>query len=128
VNLRFGLDLVPVSTVADSIADQGRAYIERVYTASEIADSTGPRGTDPARFAERFAVKEATLKVLSKPDEGLDFRSIELSCDPVLGFRIALHGRAAELAAEDGIERLRVSVTRDDRLAAAVVAAELRTR
>jgi holo-[acyl-carrier protein] synthase len=127
VNLRFGLDLVPVAVVADSIAVQGDRYLDRIYTAAELADSTGPRGTDPARLAERFAVKEATLKVLSRPDEGLDFRSIESLCDGVAGLRVVLHGRAAELAVADGIEHLRVSVTRDDRLAAAVVAAELRT-
>jgi holo-[acyl-carrier protein] synthase len=128
VNLRFGLDLVPVVDVADSIADQGSRYLDRVYTAGELADSTGPSGTDPARLAERFAVKEATLKVLSTPDEGLDLRSIELVCELAGEIRVVLHGRAAQLAAADGIDYLRVSVTRDDRLAAAVVAAELRTR
>jgi holo-[acyl-carrier protein] synthase len=128
VNLRFGLDLVPVAAVAASVVDQGHRYLDRIYTAGEIADSSGPRGTDPARLAERFAVKEATLKVLSRPDEGLDFRSIELRCDPVTGYRVDLHGRTAELAAADGIDDLRVSVTHDDLLAAAVVAAEVRTR
>jgi holo-[acyl-carrier protein] synthase len=128
MRLRFGLDLVPVASVADSIADQGQRYLERVYTAGELSDSAGPRGTDPARLAERFAVKEATLKVLSAPDEGIDLRSIELICEPQAGYRVALHGRAAELAAADGIDHLRVSVTRDDRLAAAVVAAELSPR
>ena len=125
MNLRFGLDLVPVSSVADSIAEQGRRYLERVYTAGEIAASNGPRGTDPGRLAERFAVKEATLKVLPAADEGLDFRSIELVCHADGSLELALHGRAAALAAEAGVTRLRVSVTRDDRLAAAVVAAEI---
>ena len=128
MNLRFGLDLVPVAAVSESIADQGSRYLDRVYTAGELADSTGPRGTDHARLAERFAVKEATLKVLSTPEEGLDLRSIELVCGPAGVIRVVLHGRAAESAAVDGIDHLRVSVTRDDRLAAAVVAAELRTR
>lgn len=128
MNLRFGLDLVPVAAVADSVVAQGDRYLDRIYTAAERADSTGPRGIDPARLAERFAVKEATLKVLSRPDEGLDLRSIESLCDEAAGLRVVLHGRAAELATADGIEHLRVSVTRDDRLAAAVVAAELRTR
>ena len=128
MNLRFGLDLVPVAAVAGSLADEGSGYLDRVYTAGEQADSAGPHGTDPARLAERFAVKQATLKVLPVADEAVDFRSIELVCEPAGGWRVALHGRAAELAAALGIEALRVSVTRDDRLAAAAVAAEVRTR
>ena len=125
MDLRFGLDLVSVPAVARSIADQGQRYLERVYTTGEILASGGAASPDPSRLAERFAVKEATLKVLPAADEGLDFRSIELVCDAAGALSVRLHGRAAELAAAVGIARLRVSVTRDDRLAAAVVAAEV---
>ena len=128
MNLRFGLDLVPVAAVAQSMADQGSRYVERIYTPGEIADSQTASGTDARRLAEGFAVKEATLKVLPAADEGLDFRSIELTCDDGGRLAVALHGRAAELATASGIDRLAVSVTGDDRLAAAVVAAEVRTR
>jgi holo-[acyl-carrier protein] synthase len=125
MNLRFGLDLVPVESVARSVADQGSRYVERIYTAAEIADSRSPHGIDARRLAERFAVKEATLKVLPAVDDGIDFRSIELVCDETGHPGVALHGRAAEIAAAAGIEYLAVSVTGDDRLAAAVVAAEV---
>jgi holo-[acyl-carrier protein] synthase len=128
MNLRFGLDLVPVASVAQSIAEQGSRYVERIYTAGEIADSQARGGPDARRLAERFAVKEAMLKVLPAADEGLDFRSIELTCDEAGHLALALHGRAAELAAAAGIDHLAVSVTGDDRLAAAVVAAEVTTR
>jgi holo-[acyl-carrier protein] synthase len=125
MNLRFGLDLVPVESVARSVADHGSRYIERIYTAGEIADSRGVHGIDARRLAERFAVKEATLKVLPAADEGVDFRTIELVCDEAGRPGVALHGRAAEIAAAAGIGHLAVSVTGDDRLAAAVVAAEV---
>jgi holo-[acyl-carrier protein] synthase len=105
--------------------DQGSRYVDRVYTAGEIADS-GKRGRiDPGCLAERFAVKEATLKVLPATDEGIDLRAIELVCDGADELRVVLHGRAAEIALDAGIGRLTVSVTRDERLAAAVVAAEV---
>jgi len=125
VNLRFGLDLVSVSGVAREVADQGSQYIERTYTAGEIADSQSTGGIDARRLAERFAVKEATLKVLAVADERIDPRAIELVCDLTGRLSVALHGRAAELANAEGIGRLAVSVTRDDRLAAAAVAAEV---
>ena len=123
--LRFGLDLVPVASVVQNIADHGARYIERVYTAGEVADSRTASRVDARRLAERFAVKEATLKVLPASDEGIDFRSIELVCDRATGrLGVAVHGRAAELAAASGITRFAVSVTSDERLAAAVVVAE----
>jgi holo-[acyl-carrier protein] synthase len=125
MNLRFGLDLVPVAAVTEALSEAGARYTERIYTAAEIAASQGGAGIDPRRLAERFAVKEATLKVLPASDEGIDFRAIELVCGPDGELAVALHGRAAEIAAEAGIGRLAVSVTRDARLAAAVVAAEL---
>jgi holo-[acyl-carrier protein] synthase len=124
-DLRFGLDLVPVAAVAQTLADQGSRYLERIYTGAEIAASHGAQGIDPRRLAERFAVKEATLKVLPVADEGLDLRTIELVCEPDGRLAVALHGRAAEIAASAGIGRIAVSVTRDARLAAAVVAAEV---
>jgi len=125
VNLRFGLDLVSVASVAQSFADQGSSYLEATYTAGEIADSGGADGIDARRLAERFAVKGATLKVLPVADDGIDFRAIELVCDEAGRFGVALPGRAAESATAAGIGRLAVSVTRDDRLAAAVVASEV---
>jgi holo-[acyl-carrier protein] synthase len=126
-NLRFGLDLVSVASVVDSIAAHEARYIERVYTPGEVADSRTAARVDARRLAERFAVKEATLKVLSASDEGIDFRSIELVCDRTTGrLGVAVHGRAAELAALSGITRFAVSITSDDRLAAAVVVAEVR--
>lgn len=125
-NLRFGLDLVPVASVVESIAAHEDRYIERVYTPDEVADSRTAARVDPRRLAERFAVKEATLKVLPGSDEGIDFRSIELVCDRATGrLGVAVHGRAAELAAAEGITRFAVSITSDERLAAAVVVAEV---
>lgn len=125
-NLRFGLDLVPVASVVESIAAHAERYIERVYTPREVADSRSAARVDPRRLAERFAVKEATLKVIPASDDGIDFRSIELVCDRATGrLGVAVHGRAAELATASGITRLAVSITSDERLAAAVVVAEM---
>ena len=126
MNVRFGLDLATVASIEQSLADLGHRYLERIYTAGEIAASGGAGRIDPRRLAERFAVKEATLKVLPASDEGVDFRAIELLCDATTGrLGIAVHGHAAELAAGSGITRLAVSVTSDDRLAAAAVVAEI---
>jgi phosphopantetheine--protein transferase-like protein len=125
VNLRFGLDLVPIASVAQRVADGGSGYVDRTYTAAEIADSRRAGGVDSRRLAERFAVKEATRKVLPLIDDGIDSLAIELVCDARGRLGVALHGHAAEIATAAGIGRLAVSVTGDDRLAAAVVVAEI---
>jgi holo-[acyl-carrier protein] synthase len=126
VNIRFGLDLASVASIEANLASHGDRYLARIYTTSEIEASRRAGAIEPRRLAERFAAKEATLKVLPAADEGLDFRSIELLVDPVTGrLDLVVHGRAAELATVAGITGLSISVTSDDRLAAAVVAAEI---
>jgi holo-[acyl-carrier protein] synthase len=115
-----------VASVEDNLAAHGERYLARIYTAAEIEASRGPDRLDPRRLAERFAAKEATLKVLPAADEGLDFRSIELVVDGLTGRpALAVHGRAAELASAAGVTRLAVSIASDDRLAAAAVVAEV---
>jgi holo-[acyl-carrier protein] synthase len=125
VDLRFGLDLASVAAVQDSLAEDGDRYLERTFTPGELTASRGGGRLDPRRLAERVAVKSATLKVLPGVDESIDVRSIELLGDTGSGrLEVAVHGRAAELAAASGVTRLAVSVTSDDRLAAAAVVAE----
>lgn len=124
VRIRLGLDLVEVAAIEAAIADQGDRYVERVYTAAELADCRGRRGPDAVRLAARFAVKEATLKVLPASDEGIAFTSIELVSDGYGAFRVALHGRARELADGAGVTSLSVSLSGDRHVATAVVVAE----
>ena len=67
--------------------------------------------------------------MLSAADEGLDFRSIELVVERATGrLELAVHDRAADLAAASGVTRLAISIASDDRLAAAAVVAEIAVR
>ncbi len=126
MNVRFGLDLTSVSSIQDGLTAHGDRYLARIYTPGEIETSRSAGRIEPRRLAEKFAAKEATLKVLPAADEGLDFRSIELVDDRSTGrLELVMHGRAAELAAASGVTRLAVSVASDDRLAAAAVVAEI---
>jgi holo-[acyl-carrier protein] synthase len=126
VDLRFGLDLASVASVKDWLAKHGDRYLQSTFTSGELGASRGGGRLDPRRLAERIAVKSATLKILPGADEALDVRSIELRGDPSTGrLEVVMHGRAAELAVASGVARLAVSVTSDDRLAAAAVVAEI---
>ena len=107
----MGIDLVDVDDVRDSLRVHGERYLQRIYTEREIEDCRGR----PERLAERFAAKEAALKVLCEADEPVAWREIE-----VHGTTLHLLGRAAELAAE---MKFAVSSSHEGPIAAAIVVA-----
>jgi holo-[acyl-carrier protein] synthase len=122
MNLRVGIDLVSVESVRESLREHGDRYLERIYTAQEIADCRDGDEISAERLAARFAAKEAAMKALRlPPSEGLDWRSIELVREPDGWTRLRLSGRARELADRQGIGSLEVSVSHEGPLAAAVV-------
>jgi len=122
MSLHVGIDLVAVDAIEASLASYGDRFLERVYTVRERAESHG----DPARLAERFAAKEATMKALERADEGIGWRSIELLRDAAGATFIQLSGAAAQLARRRGVTSLAVSLAHARRHAAAVVVAEAR--
>ena len=121
--LRVGLDLVEVSTVAESLRGAHREhYLERVYTDREVATCTGPSGeVEPQRLAARFAAKEAALKALPGAGEGVPLTQIEVVEDPAGGVTLALAGRAAELFDASGAAEIALSLTHEGGFAAATV-------
>ncbi|HEX3693870.1 MAG TPA: 4'-phosphopantetheinyl transferase superfamily protein [Polyangia bacterium] len=117
-----GVDLVQVSQVAVSLDSLGEAYMRRICTADEIATCNANPMMAPARFAARFAAKEATLKALRLDDQGLDLRSIEVKQMPGGWTDLVLHGRAKQLADEAGWSSVSVSLSHEGDYATAVVA------
>jgi holo-[acyl-carrier protein] synthase len=121
--IHVGLDLVSVAQVQATLEGPLAArYLARIYTDAEIDDCRTRAGIDPQGLAARFAAKEATLKVLTDA-EGVPWRDIEVERAPSGAVRLALHGRAAERAANVGIVDLALSLSHDDGFAAAVVIA-----
>jgi holo-[acyl-carrier protein] synthase len=124
--VRVGIDLTSVTAVRDSIREHSDRYLERVYTERELAECQTPAGLDAERLAARFAVKEATMKVLRPTDDdAVPWNTIEVHRRDAGRIEIELAGRAAELAAESGITELDASLTHEAEFAAAVVVAEL---
>jgi holo-[acyl-carrier protein] synthase len=69
--MKIGVDVVSIERLGRALA-RTPALLERVFTASEVADATrggvamtSPTGT--ARLAARFAAKEATRKAVGGP-------------------------------------------------------------
>jgi holo-[acyl-carrier protein] synthase len=121
--IRVGLDLVAVSSVAETLRGEHREhYLERVYTEREVDDCRGPSGRiEPERLAARFAAKEATIKALPGAGEEVRLTTIEVRSEASGEVRLELSGRAAELVEEAGITELAISLTHEGGFAAASV-------
>ncbi len=92
----IGIDLIEIDRIERALERRPR-LAERLFTEAELAYARARRR--PGRhLAARFAAKEAAIKALG--GRGVAPRDVEVvGSEPP---RLALHGRAAELAAETG--------------------------
>lgn len=106
-----GIDVAEVDRVQAAVTRHGRRFLERVFTAREIAYCE--RRKHPyERYAARFAAKEAAMKALGTGWRGgvawRDFEVVNLSSgQPTL----RLAGVAAQLAARMNVRRISLSIT-----------------
>jgi holo-[acyl-carrier protein] synthase len=116
-----GIDSVELDRFRKILARTPR-IVDRLFTDHERATATQHR--DPtARFAARFAVKEAAMKALGVGLGSLDFRDVEVLRADSGAPALAVSGRAAALGAARGVREWRVSITHTEHTATAVVVA-----
>src|SRR5271155_3913444 len=116
-----GVDLIEVERIAHSIERYGERFLRRVYTDHEIAYCRGRR-VSAESFAARFAAKEAGAKALGTGiSRGVTWKEFEVKRETGGKPTLHLSGRAAELAAMMGIQRVQLSLTHSRELAMAVV-------
>ena len=120
----LGTDLTEIARVRRSVERFGSRFLDRIYTPGELAYCL--RKKDAAEsLAARFAAKEAGAKALGTGiSRGVGWQEFEVRREPSGKPSLWLSGRAAELAAELGINRLSLSLTHTRDLAMAVVIAE----
>jgi holo-[acyl-carrier protein] synthase len=116
--IAVGIDLVGYEEIEETLG-RGDRYLRRIYTDEEL-DACG---TSPRLLAACFAAKEATMKALSRTDQPIPWRSIELRMRRGTQPSLELTGAAASLALQRGMTGLSVSVTHSRHSAAAVVLA-----
>jgi holo-[acyl-carrier protein] synthase len=76
-------------------------------------------------FAVRFAAKEAAFKALGAGlQQGLRWHDVEVVRDPDGPVNLRLHGRAAALAAEQGVTTCHLSLSHSSEFAVATVVME----
>jgi holo-[acyl-carrier protein] synthase len=116
----LGLDATDIKRIAATIERYGDRFVQRIFTAGEIAYST--RRREPAiHFAGRFAAKEAAMKALGTGhSRGVLWRDVEVvrrGGPPQLQF----HGGAGRRFKEMGAHSSLVTITHSEDLAMAQV-------
>ena len=123
-----GTDIVSVSRVSGLISRGGTRFLERWFTADEIAYCNA-KSQPSLHFAARLAAKEAVFKVLHTSGEGpIPWRSIEITHDRLGAPDVRLSGSLLEAATSAGIGTIAVSLSHCDDYATSVAIAEREAR
>ena len=118
----LGTDLVEVPRFRLAMERRGERLGERLFSDDERAYAY--RQKDPVKsLAARFGAKEAVMKALGVGLWKFKLRDVEVVRQKGGAPRVALHGRAAELAGERGVRDWHLSLTHTGSTALAVAIA-----
>jgi holo-[acyl-carrier protein] synthase len=107
----LGIDIAEVNRVEEAISRHGRHFLERVFTAAEIAYCESHKNCFE-RYAARFAAKEAAMKALGTGwRHGIRWVDLEVVNLPGGRPTLRLAGVAARLASRLGVTNVVLSMT-----------------
>lgn len=115
----IGVDLVEIGRIQKAVDRWGDAFLNRIYTETEITRYR----CKPASLAARFACKEAVMKLLGTGKKGTGWKDIETISGPGGKPVVNLYGRAKSHAARLGFSRVSVSISHSREYAIASVIA-----
>ena len=117
----LGVDIAEVDRIEEAIKRHGRAFLERIFTASEIAYCERHRNRFE-RYAGRFAAKEAAMKALGTGwASGVRWVDIEVTRLESGKPTLTLHGATRQHADRQGVRRAILSITHSGNTAFAEV-------
>lgn len=117
-----GVDILRVGTIAPSVATPESPFVQKIYTAAERA-LIQRRDIPLYSYATRFAGKEAVFKAFGVHGDAFRLDEVEILENEVGQPVVHLHGRAAALAREKGIDRVLISLSYDTDYAVAYATA-----
>jgi len=121
----IGTDIVQISRMEKTLQKWGDRFLRRVFTDAEI-EYCRDKATPAARFALRFAAKEAFLKALGLGvSQGLSLNHVEVVKNSRGRPKLNLHGKTKELCEGKGIRRSFLSLSDDGLYAIAMVVLEV---
>lgn len=117
MHLRTGIDLIEISRIQSAIERHGTRFLNRIFTAREIADCSGRAES----LAARFAAKEAAAKALGSGFGDIAWDEVEIQRGEKGAPILVFHGKAARLAEEQNSETWSVSLSHSKTHAIAMV-------
>ncbi len=122
--LGTGVDIVAVERLARAVDRHGERLLTRLFTPAEIAYCESSEPHRAARYAARFAAKEALLKALGIGLRQVRWTDAEVVRDDLGRPSLRLSHRLAEIAAERGATRIHLSLSHTQEYAVAQVVIE----
>jgi len=122
--LGTGVDLAEVDRIRASVERFGAKFVQRVYTAAEIA-YVERKANRFERYAARFAAKEAGMKAIGTGwRHGVTWHDFEVANLPSGRPTLRLSGMAARVAEKMGVRNISLSLTHTAELGMAHVILE----
>jgi holo-[acyl-carrier protein] synthase len=119
-----GTDLIEIARIAQSVDRFGDRFLQRIYTAQEIAYCQRKKSSAES-LAARFAAKEAAAKALGTGiNHGIGWLDLEVGREPSGKPTLQLSGRAAQRARQLGVATINLSLTHSKEIAMAFVIME----
>jgi holo-[acyl-carrier protein] synthase len=107
----LGVDITEVGRIQSAIETSGERFLRRIYTPAERAYCEQFKNKYE-RFAGRFAAKEAAMKALGTGwRRGVRWVDFEVVREAGGRPTISLHGEAAKIAQQAGVQRVSLSIT-----------------
>jgi holo-[acyl-carrier protein] synthase len=117
----LGLDIAEIDRIEAAIKRHGAPFLERIYTAGEVAYCEKHKNKYE-RYAARFAAKEAAMKALGTGwSNGVRWRDIEVVRAASGKPSLKLEGKAGEVATKLGVKHIALTITHSGNLALAEV-------
>ncbi len=118
----IGIDIIEIARIEKAIARWKEGFLQRVYTEPELRRYQ----KKPSSLAARFAGKEAVIKALGTPPQGVRWKEIEILSNPDGKPLVHLYGKAKNHASSLGLDSLAISLSHSKEYAIALVAGETR--
>jgi len=105
--LATGVDIIEIERIQQAMQRYGQRFLQRIFTATELEESAG----NPSSLAARFAAKEAVAKALGCGIGPVSWQEIEIRRAEARRPLLVLHGAAAQVASQQGLQTWSISLS-----------------
>ena len=117
--IAHGIDLVDFGRIEKMLEKHPKRFLDRVFTPTEQTDADNTKNRIE-KLAGRFAAKEAVMKLIGTGwRDGIAWTDIEVVNNPLGQPIVTVTGKVKELADQQGVEQITLSITHTSNFAIA---------